>query len=364
VPRDSSNAGKRSGSGARALGSNAVVFGSNKDVVSVVVPASSANVGCAFDCAAIALSLYLRASASAKTGSASESPFEVSYQGANADQVPRDADNLILRAMQRAAAARNKTLPSLRLDVRNEIPLGVGLGSSAAAIVAGVLLGSELRGVKLTPAELLRLAVEIEGHPDNVAAALHGGFVVAAMPEEAPDTGDIADILVAKAKVPTNIEFVAVIPEVPLPTQKARAALPAQYSRRDVVANLQRTALLTATFFSGGELSPELFRDKLHQPYRGPLVPGIAECLAFRHAGLAGVFLSGAGSAVMAIARHSATEIGDALVGEFRRKGTAARVQILKADNRGAQTSSAGLPAAKGARPLQSRQKTNKRSSK
>jgi homoserine kinase len=126
------------------------------------------------------------------------------------------------------------------------------------------------------------------------------------------------------------------------------------------VANLQRTALLTASFFSGGELSPELFRDKLHQPYRGPLVPGIAECLAFRHSGLAGVFLSGAGSAVMAIARHSAVEIGDALVGEFRRKGTAARVQILKADNRGAQTSSARLHAGKGARPLKSRQKTNK----
>jgi len=343
VPLDSSSARKKSGSSAGA-------FGSSENVVSVVVPASSANVGCAFDCAAIALSLYLRASASRKKGSASDSPSEVSYQGANADQVPRDAANLILRAMQRAAAARNTTLPPLRLDVRNEIPLGVGLGSSAAAIVAGVLLGSELCGCKLTAAEVLRLAVEIEGHPDNVAAALHGGFAVAAMPEEP------ADILVARADVPQSIDFVAVIPEVPLPTEKARAALPAQYSRRDVVANLQRTALLTASFFSGGELSPELFRDKLHQPYRGPLVPGIAECLAFRHSGLAGVFLSGAGSAVMAIARHSAVEIGDALVGEFRRKGTAARALVLKADNRGAQTSSARLQAGKGARPLKSRQ--------
>jgi homoserine kinase len=254
------------------------------------------------------------------------------------------------------------TLPPLRLDVRNEIPLGVGLGSSAAAIVAGVLLGSELCGGKLTAAEVLRIAVEIEGHPDNVAAALHGGFAVAAMPEEAPDTE--GDILVARADVPQSIDFVAVIPEVPLPTEKARAALPAEYSRRDVVANLQRTALLTASFFSGGELSPELFRDKLHQPYRGPLVPGIAECLAFRHSGLAGVFLSGAGSAVMAIARHSTKEIGDALVGEFRRKGTAARALLLKADNRGAQTSAAVPQARKGARPLKSRQKTDKTSGK
>ena len=152
-------------------------------------------------------------------------------------------------------------------------------------------------------------------------------------------------ILTAKANVSQALDFIAVIPDVALPTEKARAVLPAQYSRRDVVANLQRTALLAANFFSGGELSPELFRDALHQPYRSPLVPGIAECLAFRHAGLAGVFLSGAGSAVMAIVRHSSREIGDALVGEFQRKGTAARSLALKADNSGAKILSGDLHA-------------------
>lgn len=319
---------------------------SGEQVFSVTVPASSANVGCAFDCAAIALSLYLRASATPK-----KSGFEITYRGANADQIPRDANNLIVRAMQSAAAATGVALPSVRLDVQNEIPLGVGLGSSAAAIVAGILLGNELCHGKLAPAEVLRLAVEIEGHPDNVAAALHGGFVVAAKHEDRPD------VLVAKADVSEKLDFVAVIPEVPLPTEKARAVLPAQYPRRDVVANLQRTALLTASFFSGGELSPELFRDTLHQPYRSPLVPGIAECLAFRHAGLAGVFLSGAGSAVMAVARHSAAEIGDALVREFRRMGTGARALVLKADNRGAQISSADLPASEAARPRFTSQK-------
>ena len=232
--------------------------------------------------------------------------------------------------MERTAAASGAPLPSVRLDVQNEIPLGVGLGSSAAAIVAGILLANELCGSKLSPADVLRLAAEIEGHPDNVAAALHGGFVVAAAPQDA------ANVLVSKAEVSAALDFVAVIPEVPLPTEKARAALPAQYSRADVVANLQRTALLAARFFSGGELSPELFHDALHQPYRSPLVPGIAECLAFRHPGLAGVFLSGAGSAVMAIARHSSAEIGAALVREFQGKGTRARAVVLKADNRGA----------------------------
>ncbi len=264
------------------------------DAFFAVVPASSANVGCAFDSAAIALGLYLRVSAAPK-----ESGWELSYSGANADQILHDRTNLFVK-----------------------------------------------------PADVLRLAVEIEGHPDNVAAALHGGFVVAAAPQES------GNVLIAKADVSANLDFVAVVPEVPLPTEKARAVLPAQYSRRDVVANLQRTAVLAARFFSGGELSPELFRDALHQPYRSPLVPGIAECLAFRHAGLAGVFLSGAGSAVMAIARHSAAEIGDALVAEFGRKGTPARALLLKADNRGARISSGDLPTTGPARSRFTAQKT------
>src|SRR5689334_13076316 len=245
--------------------------------------------------------------------------------------------------MQRAAAAMHASLPSVQLDVQNDIPLGIGLGSSAAAIVAGILLAGKLCGTELGPAETLRLAAQIEGHPDNVAAALLGGFVIAATPEDA------ADVLIAKANVSESLHFVAVIPDVPLPTEKARAVLPTQYSRGDVVANLQRTALLAARFFSGGELSPELFADRIHQPYRAPLIPGIAECLAFRHPGLAGVFLSGAGSAVMAIARHSSREIGEALVAEFWRMGTGARALLLKAENRGAKVFTGDLRAAQAA---------------
>lgn len=309
------------------------------DAFFAVVPASSANVGCAFDCAAIALGLYLRVSATPI-----QSGLEVNYSGANADQVPRDKSNLLVKTMERAAAVSGAPLPSLRLDVQNEIPLGVGLGSSAAAIVAGILLANEFCGSKLSQTEILRLAVAIEGHPDNVAAALHGGFVVASAPQDA------ANVLFSKADVLAALDFVAIIPDVPLPTEKARAVLPGQYSRADVVANLQRTALLTARFFSGGELSPELFGDALHQPYRAPLVPGIAECLAFQHPGLAGVFLSGAGSAVMAIARHSAAEIGEALVAEFGRKGTRARAILLKAENRGARISAGDLRTTEAAR--------------
>lgn len=296
--------------------------------VSVTVPATSANLGCAFDCAAIALGLFLRVSATPR-----ELGFEVMYRGTNPDQVSGGGDNLVVKSMQRCAAHLKMKLPGAHLEVHNQVPLGVGLGSSAAAIVAGIALGAALCGAKLDAAAALRLAAEIEGHPDNVAAAVYGGMVVA-MTTEHP-----ADVFVSKAEVSQDLDFVVVVPDVPLPTEKARAVLPAQYSRKDVVANLQRTALLTACFFSGKIPSPEMFRDRLHQPYRSALVPGIEQSLAYRHDGLAGIFLSGAGSAVMAIARHSALEIGKALVEEFRRQGVGAKELVLKADNRGAEVS-------------------------
>jgi homoserine kinase len=320
------------------------VSGGGAPSASVLVPATSANLGCAFDCAAIALGLFLRVSAAP-----ADSGLEVLYSGVDREQIPRNEDNLIVKTMQRCAAHWKVDLPAARLAVENEIPLSVGLGSSAAAIVAGTVLAAELCGVRFDAAMALRLALELEGHPDNIAAAVHGGMVVAMT------AGEPVEVLISKAEVSQELDFVAVIPGVPLSTEKARAVLPAQYARKDVVANLQRTALLTASFFSGKGLSPELFADRLHQPYRSPLVPGIAQCLAYRHEGLAGVFLSGAGSAVMAIARHSAPQIGAALVEEFRRQNVGARALVLKAHNGGTQVSNssgvralaAGSPAAR-----------------
>ncbi len=298
--------------------------------VSVIVPATSANLGCAFDCAAIAVELHLRVSATTPA-----SGFEIAYRGENPELVANDANNLIVKSMRRSAANFGQDLTGARLEVDNPIPLGVGLGSSAAAIVAGIVLGASLCGVKIDAATALRLAAQIEGHPDNVAAAVYGGMVVAMAGEE------FAEVMVAKTEVSRDLDFVVVTPDVPLPTEKARAVLPAQYSRKDVVANLQRTALMTACFFSGKRLAPELFQDRIHQPYRSPLIPGISQCLAYRHDGLAGIFLSGAGSSVMAIAHHSAAQIGAALVEEFRRQGVDAQARVLKADNRGAEVSDA-----------------------
>jgi len=318
----------------------------NAPAITVTVPATTANLGCAFDCAAIAVGLHLRVSAtaekspplSAKGGAPMPAAtFSLTYRGPDAEGIPLDDGNLIVKSMRHYAGRAGKTLPAARVDIENEIPLGVGLGSSAAAIVAGITLGAALCGAKLDAAETLRLALDIETHPDNLAAAVHGGMVVSAV-------GESGDVFVLKTEVSQALDFVCVIPDVPLPTEKARSVLPAQYSRKDVVANLQRTALLAAAFFGGKELSPEMFRDRLHQPYRAPLIPGIAQCLDYRQEGLAGIFLSGAGSAVMAIATGNARQIGDALVGEFRRAETSARAVLLKADNRGVRVeqSSAG----------------------
>lgn len=295
------------------------------DDAPIVVPATSGNLGCGFDCAALALNLYLKIRGRLdRTGE-----FRCRYQGPNAERVPLDSSNLVARAALRAAQHAAIEFTGGEIEIENEIPMARGLGSSAAAILAGILLAAKQISQPLDSEAVLELATELEGHPDNAAAALHGGMVVA--------TGQPGGrVRVARAEVPANLDFIAVVPDVELPTERARTVLPASYPRQDVVANLQRLALLVATCFSGEfQIDPELFRDHLHQPFRAPLVPGLEACFAFRHPDLLGVFLSGAGSSVMAIARRHAAEIGSRLAAEFTSRGIGARVLLLKAENRG-----------------------------
>lgn len=293
----------------------------------VRVPATSANLGCAFDCAALALDLHLVAEASPRTGPG----FDVTCQGEGASSVPRDATNLVIRGIDRVAGWAGKPVPGFHLLIRSRIPVGSGLGSSAAAIVAGLLLGEELCGSRLDQATLIGLAAELEGHPDNVAAAFRGGLVVAAA------LGRSGGVLTRKAQVPSDLLWVAVVPETPMPTAQGRAVLPASYSRADAVHNLQRACLLIASAFSGEfRFQPEFFADRWHQASRVALVPGLAECLALEHPDLLGVFLSGSGSTVLAVARASAPEIAEQLLERFRSQGVEARALTLAGDNAGA----------------------------
>ncbi len=294
-----------------------------------VVPATSANLGCAFDCGGLALRLYLKA-----FFAPSQVPgLTLEYHGQTPERFPVDDSNLILHALRFAAAELDAPPPAGHVVVESEIPISVGLGSSAAAVIAGLLLGVRYAREDGNPNAILRWAEEIEGHIDNAAAAYHGGLVFALC-------NNVDSIQTVRTDFPEHIRLVVVSPSVTVPTHEARRVLPAAYDRGDVLHTLQRTALLAATCFSGKfDLFPELFNDRLHQPYRQKLVPGIERCLRFRRDGLLGVAISGSGSSVIAFATGNEHEIGEALQEIFVEEGVQAEVRTTSADNQGASVS-------------------------
>ena len=296
----------------------------NPKAIRVRVPASSANLGPGFDTLALALGLYLEC-----TLRASEAGFVVRVSGEDPSGIPRDETNLTWRAFLRLAGG--KAPRGVELEIANDIPVGKGLGSSAAAIVAGLALANEWMGLSKSRDDLVQLATEIEGHPDNVTAAVWGGFVVSCQ-------SDDGRVLAVKQRPPAAVEVVLAVPEFPLATAAARAALPAQYSRQDAVFNVQRVALLLAALSEGRtDLFREAMRDRLHQPYRAPLIPGLEDILQLRGVpGLLGVALSGAGPSVVAFCSGHAEEVGAAMVECFRTKNIAARARRLPVDTEGA----------------------------
>ena len=290
----------------------------------VRVPATSANLGCAFDCAALALGLYLDTTLTLRE----DNTINVSYSGPTADRVRQDEKNLIARIIQ-DALARKGNKRGFDLEIKSEIPIGVGLGSSAAAIVTGLALAAKALGEIPNEAEILKQATEKEGHPDNVSAAWHGGFVLAVTHDDKVST--------TTAPVPEDLKLVLVVPDFHLPTEETRRSLPNSYSRADAVHNLQRATAFAAQFFSGKpQLEGFLFDDRWHQPFRARLVPGLEAALAFRHPGLLGICLSGAGSSVLAFARERADEIGRAIAASFENKDIKTQTFFLSPDNRGA----------------------------
>jgi homoserine kinase len=299
-----------------------------------VVPATSANLGCAFDCAGLALSLHLNA-----TFIPSDSAeLTLEYQGQTPDRFPLDSSNLLLRAMRLTAEKLHKPAPAGHLVVESEIPIGVGLGSSAAAVIAGLLLGARCSAQEVSSDRILRWAEELEGHIDNAAAAYHGGLVFALC-------NNVERVITAKVNFPEGIRLVIVTPEVVVPTHAARQSLPASYDRADVLHTLQRTALLAATCFSGRfDLIPELFDDKLHHPYRQKLAPGIERCLRLRQPGLVGTAISGSGSSVIAFVKGNELEIAGELQKSFREAGFASEARFTQADNNGSWVTREAVP--------------------
>src|SRR5258705_8287543 len=205
----------------------------------VRVPASTSNLGAGFDSFSLALQLYLTVRARVVPESAAICRVISTGEGSTGGLLSPTEDNLIFRAMSFAAEREGWTLPPLQLDVHNELPLARGLGSSAAAIVAGITLGSLICDRELESGRVLRYALEMEGHADNVAAAYHGGWVVNC---PKPD----GSVLVVKKPWPINLKVVVVSPDALLRTAKTRSALPATVERADAVYNLQRVGLFSA----------------------------------------------------------------------------------------------------------------------
>ena len=263
-------------------------------IASVDVPASSANLGSGFDCFAVALSLKLRAEL--WHGDETGIVLNARGEGAPPDGAAAD-DNLLIRAFReglRASAASGAG--SWRLEVSSMIPAARGLGSSAAAIVAGVVLGAAVGRRAVDADELLALAARLEGHPDNVSAALYGGFTLAL-------AGDDDRVQLRRFRVPEAWIPVAFIPQRESRTPEMRAALPASISHAAAARQAGRSALLaTAIMTSDARLLAGAMADELHQPYRLPLLPGSRELIELAYdRGAAGACLSGAGPTVLAL---------------------------------------------------------------
>ena len=298
----------------------------------VRVPASTSNLGPGFDCFGLALKLYLTVSVTAVPESSE--PCCVTTTGAKENEaLPRNSVNLIYRAMSFAAGREGISLPPVELTAHNEIPLASGLGSSAAAIIAGIKLSALLTGKSISDQTILNYATVFEGHPDNVAASLFGGFLASCV------CGD-ASVLSTKLDWPTQIRVVVVSPHSQLPTHVARAALPRTVSRKDAVYNLQRSALFTAALAQQRyDVFWEVMRDRLHQPQRESLVPGLAEALALpRMPGLLGIALSGAGPSIVALVDDNDQEIGARISACFQTHNIESTTRTLEADNEGIQT--------------------------
>jgi homoserine kinase len=302
----------------------------------VSVPASSANLGPGFDAIGLALDLWVRATVQPAMH------FSVSFKAGA--YVPTNAgfENEIVRGLDRILHGAR---PDVSILVENAIPLGKGLGASAAGAVLGLVIGAEMAAERPTQSELARHAAELEGHPDNALPALLGGVVVAAMPEGVPPA-------FLRFDPPAGLAAVVVTPRIVLPTAAARALLPTSYERKDVVYNLQRVALLAASLASGDVSQMRVASgDRIHQPYRAPLVPGFEEMLGFELPGLLAVALSGAGPSVIALVSGGAQAIGEAMQAAFAREAIDSDVFHLGIATRGATVEplASGRNAARGA---------------
>ncbi len=288
----------------------------------VSVPASTSNLGPGFDALGLALTLYNEFYVEPSD------KYEVEIEGEGRKELPRDEKNLFLRAYRSSMEYLGLSQP-VKVKLVNRIPLGRGLGSSATAIVGGILAAERISGRELSLPEVIDIAFKFEPHPDNVLPAYTGGFVVAAT------NGDLTYV---KLDWPEDLKVVIVVPELFLSTEESRSVLPDTYSRGDVIFNIQRVALLLGALQKRDYgLLKEAVKDRIHQPYRCDLIPSFWEILSEGYkAGAYAVYLSGAGSCIGALADKNFDEIGKAMCNVFDALGIESRYLVLDVDREGA----------------------------
>lgn len=276
-------------------------------MIKVKVPATSANLGSGFDSLGIALTMYNTIYIEEYDG--------IDIMSLDGVEVPTDESNLIYSSAKRIYEIMDKPFNGLRIRQENSIPMARGLGSSSACLVGGLMGANALLDSPLTRDELINLSAAIEGHPDNTTPAILGGLVTCAV-----DHGKVYSVSVP---VDGHAKFVALIPPETLKTSHARSVLPTTVSRENSVFNLSRAALMTASLFSGSLENLKIATDDmLHQPFRMGLIKGADT--AFRVAydmGAYGVYISGAGSTVMAIVDDKDDSFADRVAVELKKNG-------------------------------------------
>lgn len=291
-------------------------------MIKLQIPATSANLGAGFDALGLALSFY-------NTAEMEENDI-IDIKSLDDTPVPEDEKNLIYISAKDLYEVCGKKLKGLTLRQTNAIPMARGLGSSSACIIAGLVGANKMLGEPLSKDDLVDLAAQIEGHPDNTAPALLGGIVTAVF--------DGRKVHWVKQEVYTRLKFAAIIPDFELKTEKARACLPKEVSHRDAVYNLSRAALFSASLLTGKfENLKTAVDDRLHQPYRMELIPNVKEVfdIAYTHGAYA-AYISGAGPTVMAIADESNTFFAGKLQFSLENAGLGGwRVHELNIDNEG-----------------------------
>jgi homoserine kinase len=283
---------------------------------SLRVPASSANLGPGFDALGLALGIYL------ECRFRTSGQLSIQVEGRDAAEISTGEDNLIWQTALAVARDMRITMPPIELQIRNEIPIGKGLGSSAAALTAGVVIADHMLDLRWKPLRILDEAARLEGHPDNVAACVLGSVVASAI-----DSGGVARTV--RLNMPVGFGVGVVVPDFTLPTSQARALLPDCYPRAEAIFNVQRAALLVAALATGtASAFPAALEDKFHQPYRAALVPGLDDILKLRAPGLLGCALSGAGPSILVFYERGYEQVCDLVRQVFALNGRQSEVLL------------------------------------